>query len=425
MKNKTFLIFWGSQTISLLGSMMTAFALSLWSYEQTGRALTVSLLTLCACLPYTVFAPLAGALADRLPKKPLLLIPDAVSAAGTLFALLLFLAGALRIWHLYGLNLLLGCMNALQGPAAAAAFGLLVPPGDISRAAGLRSFGDSAVTLISPVLAAALLGVGGMKVVFLCDLLTFSLAFPCVLLQVKLPETIPQLAPSLRLSLLEGARYVGKSPGLRQMIVGVAVINLFSRLTYENILTPMLLARSGSTAAASAVNSMLGLAGLLGGAAVAVDKKRRDPVKMIYGCAALSFLLGDLPMGLGRNLPVWLLAGFCASFPIPFIISGQNVLFYGTVPAGLQGRVYAFKSALQQATVPVGLLLGGLLADKVFEPMMASGSAFSHLLTTLVGTGTGSGMSVMFLCTGVLGFLFSAICIRGKSIRALARQIKK
>lgn len=425
MKNKTYLIFWGSQTLSQLGSAMTAYALSLWAFGQTGRTMTVSVLTLCAWLPYVLLSPYAGVLADRLPKKRLLLAPDAVAAAGTLCALLLLRAGALRIGYLYGLNALLGCMNALQGPASAVTVGLLVPPEELSRAAGLRSFGDSAVTLLSPMLAAALLGLAGMGAVLLCDLLSFAGAFLCVLLLVRVPETAPAAPRRVRESLREGFAFLKGSPGLRGLIAGMAVLNLLSRLTYENILTPMLLARTGSAAAAGAVNSVLGLAGILGGAAVAADKKARDPVRMIYGCAALSFLLGDLPMGLGQSLPVWLFAGFCASFPIPFIMAGQNVLLYGTVPRELQGRVFAVRNALQQSTVPVGLLLGGLLADEVFEPMMAAGGGLSRLLAPLYGTGPGAGMGVMFLCTGVLGTLWSLLCRRSPALRALAREAER
>lgn len=425
MKNKIFWFFWAGQTVSLLGSAMTGYALSLWAYAQTGKAFTVSLLTLCACLPYTLLAPLAGALADRLPKKTLLLWPDAVSAAATACALLLLRAGGLRVPHLYVLNTVLGCMGALQSPAAAAAFGLLVPQGEIARAMGVRSFGDAATTLLAPVLAAAVLSLAGLPWVLGCDLAAFALAFPCVLFLVRLPAGPRAGKKPLRADLHEGARWLRGCPGMRVLVVGIALINLFSRLTYENVLTPMLVARSGSGAVAGAVNSMLGLAGLLGGLFVAADRKRRDPVRMVWGWCALSFLTGDLLMGLGRSLPVWLIAGFCASFPIPLIVAGQNVLFYGAVPRELQGRVYAVKTALQQATVPVGLLLGGALADRVFEPLMASGNALARLLAPLVGTGRGSGMAAMFLCTALLGSACSLRFLRSPALRALAEQVRR
>ena len=425
MKYKSYLIFWLSQTVSQLGSGMTAYALALWAYGQTGRAMTVSLLTLCTWLPYVLLSPFAGALADRLPKKRLLLIPDAVAALGTLCALLLLRADALGTVGLCLLNALLGAMNALQAPASAVTVGLLLPREDLGRAAGLRAFGDSAVLLLQPALAAAVLGLWGMDAVFLCDLLSFAAAFCCVLLLVRVPETPAAPGDQPRYSVREGFSFLRKSPGLRALIAMMALMNLLSRLTYENILSPMLMARSGGPVAAGAVNSVLGLAGILGGLAVAADKGRRDPVRRIALCAALSFLLGDLTMGLGRSLPVWLAAGFFASFPIPFIMAGQNVLLYGAAPVALQGRVFAARNALQQSTVPVGLLLGGLLADRVFEPMMAGGGPLARALTPLVGSGAGSGMAVMFLCTGTLGCAAALLCGRSRSLRALARQVEE
>ena len=101
---------------------------------------------------------------------------------------------------------------------------------------------------------------------------------------------------------------------------------------------------------------------------------------------------------------MWIVAALAASIPIPFISAGLNVLMYNTIPQEMQGRVFAVRNALQYFTIPLGILLGGALADYVFEPLMANGtSPFVAFLHKLVGTGSGSGMAVMFLCTSILG----------------------
>ncbi|MGE5676760.1 MAG: MFS transporter, partial [Pseudomonadota bacterium] len=141
----------------------------------------------------------------------------------------------------------------------------------------------------------------------------------------------------------------------------------------------------------------------------------------IYLSAAYSFLFGDLLMGLGRNVYVWTLAGLAASIPIPFIIAGQRVLMYENVPQNLQGRVFAVRNAVQFSTIPVGILLGGVLADYVFEPFMASGHVMANVLENLVGSGRGSGMALMFLCTGCLGCAASLIGYNDKEIRKLIK----
>lgn len=122
------------------------------------------------------------------------------------------------------------------------------------------------------------------------------------------------------------------------------------------------------------VNGVLGLGGIIGGVIVSVKKINLDSKKMIYYSAAISFLLGDLFMAVGRSCPVWCFAALAASIPMPFIGAGQNVILYSTVPSEIQGRVFAVRNALQYCTIPMGILLSGYLADYVFEPFMKNNS---------------------------------------------------
>ncbi|HIY59118.1 MAG TPA: MFS transporter, partial [Candidatus Eisenbergiella pullistercoris] len=194
----------------------------------------------------------------------------------------------------------------------------------------------------------------------------------------------------------------------------------FSRLTYENILSPMILARSGGNERTlGLVNAALGASGILGGILVSCRRWKVSPRMEIYGAAALSFLFGDLLMGLGRNGFWWSVAAVAASLPIPFITAGQRILLYENVPLRLQGSVFGVRNAIQFGTIPVGILLGGFLADYVFEPFMRSGAPAAEWLEGLVGSGTGSGMAVMFLCTGMLGFLASVLTGRSRWVRGL------
>lgn len=204
------------------------------------------------------------------------------------------------------------------------------------------------------------------------------------------------------------------------MMLTMAAINFFSRLTYENILSPMILARSGeNNMVLGLVNAAMGAGGILGGILVTLKKKTTNKVRMMYGSAALSFLFGDLLMAVGRNGIFWSIAGIAASLPIPFIMAANNVIMYSKVPQEMQGRVFAVRNAIQHGTIPVGILLGGVLADYVFEPFMMSQAPMVSILKKVVGAGNGSGMACMFLCTGLLGFLISCASYKNKEIQAL------
>lgn len=170
----------------------------------------------------------------------------------------------------------------------------------------------------------------------------------------------------------------------------------------------MILARSGgNNNALGIVSGILGFGGMIGGLIVSTMKTFENTTKTMYLAAGFPFLFGDLLMGIGQNVFIWSLAGIAASVPIPLITAGQSVLMYEMIPKEIQGRVFAVCNGIQYFTIPVGTLTGGALADYVFEPFMQGNSVLSHILQQLVGIGKGSGMAVMFLCTGVLGFIFS------------------
>ena len=406
----TFLIFWAGQTLSQLGSAMSSFALILWAFERDGSAMTVSLMTFCSYVPYVLASLVSGGFVDRCSRKNIMLICDLIAALGSCWILWSALHGSLTMGQIYMINGVTGLMNAFQSPAAGAAIGILVPKEELSRASGLQAFGSNLSAVLTPVLAAALYGVGGLSLILTIDLLTFAAAFLVLLLCVDLPHApaARQKKVSLFAGLREGWVFLQRERDILRLVITIAVINFFSRLTYENILPPMLLARSGSNRMVlSAVNACMGMAGIVGGLLVSGKKEISDPFRAVYLSAALSFLTGDLLMGLGRNGWIWSLGGILASLPIPRIFAGQNLILYRRVSKEMQGRVFAVRNAIQYSTIPIGILLGGWLADRVFEPFMMGGSSFAASLSRLVGSGSGAGMALMFLCTGLCGGGFS------------------
>lgn len=414
-KLNKYLIFWLSQSVSQLGSAMTGFALVLWSYTARHSALTVSLMTFCNYVPYVLIGLFAGAFVDRYAKKTVMLLADSVSALGTAAICWLVATGGLRVAHIYLVNILFGCMSAFQSAASSVAVGKLAPKDKLANVSGLDSFSGNLITVLTPALAAGVYAAAGLEAILLIDLVSFAFASCVLLFAVRIPGDVPEKRE--RQSVLRDCRagmsFLQQNGLLLRVLLTIALLNFFSRLTYENILSPMILARTGDNGAAlGLVNACIGVGGILGGVIVSAGRKPRDSVKMIYLSAALSFLLGDLLMGVGHSTAVWCVAGIAASLPIPFIQAGYSVLVYRSVPEKMQGRVFAMQNSIQCSTIPLGILLGGFLADYVFEPFMSGTNAMARALSALVGAGAGSGMAVMFLCTGTLGSLISLLAYR-------------
>lgn len=426
MKNKqykNFIIFWASQTVSQLGSSMTGFALIIWAYKQTQSAMTVSLLTFFSYLPYILVSLFSGSFVDKHKKKNIMLWSDSVAFLCSLSIVILLITGKLQIWHIYITNAVTGFMNTFQSPALSVAIGIIVPKDKLSNASGMNSLSSSMLSVVTPMLAAFISSLWGLKGVIFIDMLTFGFAFCLLLFFIKIPEVIENVSGS-KVNILEGCKagfsFLLQNKGLWYLILSMALMNFFSRLTYENILPAMLLARSGGNDNVfGIVSGLLGVGGIAGGLYVSFFKLPKSSIKTIYFSAAFSFIAGDLLMGLGQNVWNWCIAGLAASVPIPFISVGQNVILYHRISIEMQGRVFAVRNAVQYATIPIGILLGGFLADYVFEPFMQSGKPLALLLQRVVGAGAGSGMAVMFLCTGVLGCSTSILWYRNHEIKKM------
>ena len=418
---KRYIILWVSQSISQLGSSMTAFALILWTYEQTGSALSVSIMSFCNYVPYILISIFVGAFVDNHRKKTVMLAADSIAALASLLILAFSMTGTLSAEHIYIFNAVVGTTTAFQQPASSVAIAKIVPKNKLANISGMNSFSSNLIVVFSPMLAAVLFSVGGLPLILLFDLLSFAAAFCVLLFLIRIPEQIVrEKFTSPFAGIRVGFHFLKNETGILHIMLTMAVLNFFSRLTYENILSPMILSRSSSNnVVLGIVNACMGIGGIIGGLLVSVKKESRKKANVIYISAAVSFLLGDLTMAIGRNVFFWSFAAFAASLPIPFITAEQNVILYKKIPEKIQGRVFAVRNAVQYSTIPLGILLGGYLADYIFEPFMRSDTDIVSLLEILVGNGAGSGMAVMFLCTGVCGFAMSILSLYSKKIQEL------
>lgn len=392
-----FLILWGTQSISSLGSAMTTFVLLLWAYEQEGTASSIAWLSVCSYLPSVFFCFAAGALADRWDKRKIMLISDLTAAGGTGAVYILYVSGGLELWHLYVVNLLISLMNAFQNPASYVAVSLLTPKESYTKAAGLQALSGSVVNILAPACASAVLAFSSIETVFLLDLLTFGAAFLTLLLRIRIPcpaEKMEEESGGFFKELTTGIGYLWEHRALLKMILFFSFINLLASSTGEgSILSAMVLSRTGNNQAAlGAVSSAIG-----------------------------AFILCNFPWAVGRVPWVWVLAGFLGEIPLPFLNANLTTIMRRHVPVSMQGRVFAARDTLQYATIPIGLALGGALSDRVFEPLMASPSPLQEFLSLLVGTGSGSGMAVLFLITGLLGSVSSFLCLCSKEFQSLNR----
>ena len=405
---KGFLLLWGSQAVSSLGTAMTEYALIVWVYRQEGTASSITLLTLCSFAPTILFRFVAGAIADRWDKKRVMLAADLFAACGTFSVWLLYAFSALRVWHLYLINILLSFMNAFQEPAAFVATSLLVPKAQYARVGGLQGFSGAAVSVLAPALGAGLLVFGGLEVVLICDLFSFFAAFIVLLLFIRIPKlegTEKGQKEPFRKTCAEGFRFLRGHTVLLRLILFMTCVNFLAKMSNDGLLSPFVLARTGEQQhVLGVVQSFVALGVMAGSLIVTWMKPVKDRLKLIGISTALVFS-GNIFQGLSRQPAVWCAAAF-GSYAMAAIMNAHMTAFMREqVPLELQGRVFSAESTLKNGAIPLGLYLGGLLADHVLEPLMMSDSPLRRWLMPLFGGGMGAGIAVQFFVMGVLGIL--------------------
>ena len=410
---RDFLLLWGSQTISSLGTEMTAYALTVWVYSQQGTASSLSLLTLCTFLPTILFRFIAGTLADRWNKKRIMLTADAFAACGTLLILALYSLGRLRIWHLYVINILLSLMNAFQVPASYVATSLLVPEKHYARAGGLQGMAGSALSILSPALASAVLVWGGLKLVLWLDLFTFAIAFGTLLLAIRLPEKPKQKIAErnpFRQEWMAGFAFLKERRPLWRLILFFTAINFLAKIGGDGQMAAFVLARSsGNQQALGLVQAAISLGIMAGSLLMTWLKPAKDRFSAAYLTCGLIFL-GDIVQGLSASVPVWVAAAFGTYLTAAVMNVHLTVLMRESVPIEMQGRVFSARDTLQNGFIPLGLLAGGWLADHVFEPFMSRPSAVQEWLIHWF-SGSGAGIALLFFLTGAAGVALSLIAL--------------
>ena len=197
---RDFLILWSTQSISQLGSSITAFALTLWLYEQTGSSLGTATLTICSYAPYVIMSIFAGALTDRFDKKKTMLVCDVLAVLCTVTIFILYKTNCLMIWHLYALNAVSGLMNTVQQPASEVAMTIIVPEKYYQRTSGLRSLSRSLVSVLNPLIATALYSFVGLTGVIAVDIGSFAVAFIALLFFIWSPRIDSRPSPNLSLN---------------------------------------------------------------------------------------------------------------------------------------------------------------------------------------------------------------------------------
>jgi DHA3 family macrolide efflux protein-like MFS transporter len=419
---RTFLLIWLGQLFSILGSGLSSFALGVWIYQQTGQATPFALTVLFGSLPRLLMMPFAGSLADRWNRRLLMILSDSGAALGTVALVVLLFVGNLQVWHIYIIVVVSSIFSAFQEPAYMASITMLVPKKDFARANGMIQMGQAIGSIITPLLAGVLFVTIGLRGIILIDLTTFFIAVTPLFIvripQPKLSDADDGRRKNAFHDFATGWKFVSSRSGLLGLLMYYAMVNFLLNLT-SVLSAPMILAVH-SAAVLGVIETAMGV-GMLGGGILMSSwggpKTRRIP--RVIGYITLA-VIGLAIAGLRAN-PVFPGAGFFIMlFFIPIASGTSMAVWQSKVPPEMQGRVFSVRSMISQSMMPLAFLISGPLADYVFEPLMREGGALANtFIGTLLGTGPGRGIGLMFVISGLAAVLVSGLAYMNRKIREL------
>ena len=406
---RAFTIVWAGQILSLLGTAMTEFGLTIWAYQKTGQATPLALIGFFFVFPLILVSPMAGAIIDRSNRKLMMIVSDLAAGIVTIAQFILLATGHLQIWHLYVAAAIVGTFQAFHWPAFSAGITLMLPKAQLGRANGMMELAGSSSGIFAPVLAGALIPLIRLSGIMIIDIVSFSFAIGALLFvhvpQPQVTEAGRQGQGSLWKESGYGFRYILQRPSLLGLQLVFMVGNLFSNLAFP-VMAAMILARTDSnTLVYGTVQSAAAIGGVVGGLAMGAWGGTKRKVHGVLAGWILFSLLGMIPMGIGRNLQVWAVASFVGMLLSPIINASNQAIWQAKVAPDVQGRVFSVRRMIAWSLSTLAMLAAGPLADRVFEPAMREGGKLAPVFGGLVGTGPGAGMGLLFILAGLGGAL--------------------
>nr|WP_267962573.1 MFS transporter [Thermus hydrothermalis] len=350
--------YWLALFTSQMGTWMQSAAQGWLVLLLTGSAERLGLVVALQFLPSLLFSLPAGVLADRYPKRNLLLLTQGGMMLLALLMALLILTGAVRYGHVLLFAFLYGALNAMDLPVRQSFTVELAGRERYPGAIALNSFGFNTSRLLGPALSGVLIALYGVGVAYLANALSF---LPLLLVLLRVPPGPRGEEGDGRFlrEALEGIRFVLEHPLVRR-VVGLVLFASLLGMNFQTLVPAY--ARLVLGLSATGYGFLLSAVGFgaLGAALVMAFTGRPRPMRLLLGVFALALAHLGLFLPHPTWVPLFLALG---GFGMISVLINANTLVQLSVPDRLRGRVMAVYSLVMLGTGPLGAYLTGLLFE--------------------------------------------------------------
>ncbi|PYN78714.1 MAG: MFS transporter [Candidatus Rokuibacteriota bacterium] len=362
LNHSDFRRFYFSQFAAQIGSWMQNVAQAWLVLQLTNSPFKLGLLATLQFSPVLLFSIVSGAVADRLPKRPLLVATQTTLACQGLLLALLVATGHVEYWHVAVLGLALGFANVVDQPARQSFVMELVGRADVSSAVALNSAGFNLARIVGPAVAGVVIGRLGVAPTFFVNSLGF-LGVIVTLLRMKVPEPPPRTArATIFEEIAEGVRYAAATPRLRLAMGLVFVVSLciFNFSVYVPLLAKNVLGLGAE--GFGFLMASLGVGAVAGALTVGARASRYPSLRSMFAAATLSFgmLLG---LGLTRRIEFAVPLLFFTGYWGIMLMASCNTSIQLQAPDVMRGRVMSLYTWVSGGVFPIGAFIVGTISQ--------------------------------------------------------------
>jgi len=373
---RNFRLYFGGQTISLIGTWMTRLATSWLVYRLTGSALLLGVVGFAGQIPTFLVAPFAGVWVDRLDRRRVLVVTQILAMLQSLALAVLTLTSHISIREIIWLSAFQGLINAFDMPARQAFLVQMVDDKqDLGNAIALNSSMVNLARLVGPSLAGAVIAVSGEGYCFLIDGLSYLAVIASLLAMRIEPGALKRTSDSMLVQLKEGWAYVSGFAPVRTILLLFALVSLMG--WPFTVLMPIFAGTilHGGPHTLGFLMGAVGIGALVSAISLALRKTVLGLGKMIPVSTG-AFGTGLILFGLSQTLWLSLLLMLVCGFGMMQQMAASNTIIQTIVDDSKRGRVMSFYAVAFVWMAPFGSLLAGTLAHAIGAPrtVMLSGA---------------------------------------------------
>jgi MFS family permease len=381
LKYRNYRLFFSGQSISLIGTWMQRIAMPWLVYHMTGSALLLGVVGFAGQIPTFLLAPVAGVLTDRWSRYRVLLATQIISLVQAAVLALLCLLGAIHVWQIVLLGVLLGCVNAFDVPSRQSfVIEMVENKEDLGNAIALNSLMFNGARLIGPSIAGVMLASTSEGICFLLNAISYLFVIASLLMMRVNRKHVIEKQHEIFSELKEGWNYTFGFPPIKHLILLLALVSL-TGMSYS-VLMPVFvneILHGGS----HTYGFLMGAAGFgaLIGALYLASREKVLKLGRIIPSAAILFGIGLIILSFTKIFSLSLLLMVFIGLGMMLQTASSNTVLQTITDDDKRGRVMSFYTMAVMGTAPFGSLLSGVLAKTIGT----QGTLLAGGIVTIVG----------------------------------------